>query len=82
MATELAKLVVRKALKVRTTYVPLAKETLKKTKYELFLLGAVSLHEFTYWKINKKEKDLLTKIKNLEILRIKMKQDKLLDIND
>ena len=82
MASELGKLVVRKVLAVRTTYMPLAKETIKKTKYELFLLAAVSLHEFTYWKINKKEKDLLTKIKNLEVLRIKMKKDRLLDFRD
>ena len=53
MATELAKLIVRKTLAIRTSYVPLAKETIQKTKYELFLLFSVSLHEFTYWKINK-----------------------------
>ena len=82
MASELAKLVVRKTLAIRTSYMPLAKETVKKTKYELFLLFSVSLHEFTYWKINKKEKDLLTKIKNLEVLRIKMKNDRLIDIDD
>jgi hypothetical protein len=55
MANEIAKALLRQSMKVRTDYMPLIKTTINKTKYELFLLFGVSVHELVYWNLAHRE---------------------------
>lgn len=56
----------------RTHYGPAIRLTVSKTRNELLLVFAITVHELVFWSNQNKESELLVRLKNLEMNKLKL----------
>lgn len=71
----LAKKLIDVLQRTRSHYGPAIRLTVSKTRNELFLVFAITVHELVFWSNQTKENELLMRLKNLEMNKLKLLEE-------